>query len=210
MVDLDGHTHLCPVTLDDEGWLDPLAAEKLFEQRDTAIAEATKLRAELERWTSGRRRKGLPVVESVPDGLQVAAGLARSIGTEGGEEHDALLSRAAQTLKNLHDAASYLIVERDTAIRERDEARNLYAETCDVADSYLTQLRAAEGERDAAMRNWVGVQDEYERALPVLESAVALVAWWQKMQPDDSPTHPMAPLAAAVDAYTKEASDGQV
>lgn len=47
--------------------------------------EATELRRALERWESGQRRKGLPTVESVPDGIRYAALLVRAIGTEGGE-----------------------------------------------------------------------------------------------------------------------------
>jgi len=75
--------------------------------------ENARLRDELERWTSGRRRKGLPVVESVPDGLQYAAALVRAQGTEGGEEHDTLLREAGMRLKAIHDAASHLLAERE-------------------------------------------------------------------------------------------------
>jgi len=75
------------VTLDDEGWLDPLAAETLFEQRDTAIAEAQVLRervrvagtesrrliakAEAERDTAIRERDAMrPVVEAAVEWLE--------------------------------------------------------------------------------------------------------------------------------------------
>lgn len=78
----------------------------------TLVREVQRLQAELSRWESGQRRKGLPVVESVPDGLHYAALLARAIGTEGGEEHDHLLAEASQRLKALSDAASYLLAER--------------------------------------------------------------------------------------------------
>lgn len=71
------------------------------------------LERELERWRSGLRRHSWPVVESVPDGLQVAAALARAQGTEGGGDHDRLLAGAAAKLRHLHDAASALLAQRD-------------------------------------------------------------------------------------------------
>ena len=77
----------------------------------TLVREVQRLR-ELFRWESGQRRKGLSVVESVPDGLHYAALLVRAIGTEGGEEHDDLLREASQRLKALADACSYLLAER--------------------------------------------------------------------------------------------------
>lgn len=108
----------------------------------SAIAEAEGLKRELERWTSGQRRKGMPVVTAVPDGLQTAASLARSIGTEGGEEHDALLARASQTMKVLHDAASCLIADRDAmrAVVEAAKAWSRAIEECQSEDD----MRAAE------------------------------------------------------------------
>ena len=77
----------------------------------TLVREVQRLQAELARWESGQRRKGLPVVESVPDGLHYAALLVRAVGTEGGEEHDGLLYGAAVRLKALSDACSYLLAE---------------------------------------------------------------------------------------------------
>lgn len=90
----------------------------------TLVREVQRLQAELARWESGQRRKGLPVVESVPDGLHYAALLVRSIGTEGGEEHDRLLAEASQRLKRLSDLASYLLAaqQRDDEIAEAARA----------------------------------------------------------------------------------------
>ncbi|HEX6970233.1 MAG TPA: hypothetical protein VF174_15670 [Micromonosporaceae bacterium] len=86
-----------------------------------ARAEVERLRAELARWESGQRRKGMPVVESVPDGITYAALLARAQGTEGGEEHDELLREAADRLMRLSVAASNLLAEAQT-VRARTEA----------------------------------------------------------------------------------------
>lgn len=96
-------------------------------------------------------------------------------------------------------AAEKLFEQRDTAIAEAQVLR----ERVRVAGSESRRLIAkAEAERDTAI--W-----ERDAMRPVVEAAQALVGWWRKMQPDESPSHPMAPLAAAVDAYTtKEASDG--
>jgi len=74
--------------------------------------ENTRLRAELDRWTSGQRRKGMLIVESVPDGLEYAARLVRAQGTEGGQEHDDLLRDAGMRLKAISDAASALLAEQ--------------------------------------------------------------------------------------------------
>lgn len=41
---------------------------------------------------------------------------------------------------------------------------------------------------------------ERDAMRPVVEAAKALILWWRKMGPDESPTHPMSPLAAAVDS----------
>jgi hypothetical protein len=47
MVPLDGHTHLCPVTLDDEyreqGWLDPAAADNLQGDLNEALIKVERL-----------------------------------------------------------------------------------------------------------------------------------------------------------------------
>jgi hypothetical protein len=83
-------------------------------------AERDRLREEVSWWESGRRRKGLPVVESVPDGTRYAAYLVRAQGTEGGEDHDNLLVDAAQRLKGLHDAAGHLLAEAFVNRAERD------------------------------------------------------------------------------------------
>jgi hypothetical protein len=101
-------------------------AEGLKRERDEALAEVERLKWELGRWTSGQRWLRMPVVTAVPDGLQTAATLARSIGTEGGEELDALLARASQAMKALHDAASWLIADRD-AMRAVIEAAKAWA-----------------------------------------------------------------------------------
>ena len=83
------------------------------------------LREELRRWESGQRRKGRPVVESVPDGLHYAARLVRAIGTEkAADERDDLLRGASQRLKALSDAASYLLAERQ---RDRRIVQAAYA-----------------------------------------------------------------------------------
>lgn len=78
---------------------------------DWLMADADRLRRELDRWESGQRSKGLPVVESVPDGVTYAARLLHAQGTEGGDEHDDLLRSAAERLKQLSDAASHLLAE---------------------------------------------------------------------------------------------------
>lgn len=95
----------------------PLLAARLLDLE----AEVERLRAELTRWESGQRRKGLPVVESVPDGITYAARLVRAQGTEGGDDHDDLLREAADRLKRLSDAASCLIAERE-ALRAQVES----------------------------------------------------------------------------------------
>jgi hypothetical protein len=77
----------------------------------TLRAERDEARTDLARWESGQRRKGLPTIEAVPDGIQYAAALVRAQGTEGGEEHDNLLVDASQRLKGLHDAAGALLAE---------------------------------------------------------------------------------------------------
>lgn len=142
--------------LADAGWLPPLAAEKLFEQRDTAIDIAVELR-----------------------------------------------TKAEQT-----------IVERDTAIRERDDWRK----TALGLDEYITTqneaIRRLAEERDRAIADLKAfsgeverlyeVEREAERAQPVLEAAKAWVegrTWPSHFPRADA-------LAEAVDAYTKEASDG--
>lgn len=111
----------------------------------TAMAEVEALKEELGWWTSGRRRKGLPTVEAVPDGIQYAAMLARSIGTEGGEEHDRLLSEASQRMKALHDAAAYLIAERDEAraVLEALETELAHGDRRTSLEEQHVRLRAA-------------------------------------------------------------------
>lgn len=117
-----------------EAVVDEMLGERL---RDLLAAEAARdtLRLELARWTSGQRRKGLPIVESVPDGIEYAARLARSIGTEGGEEHDRLLSEASQRMKALHDAAAHLIAEAVVLRAERDRLREAVRRLLDLYDS---------------------------------------------------------------------------
>jgi hypothetical protein len=77
-------------------------------------------RRELERWRSGSLRKSWPVVESVPDGLNYAAALARAQGTEGGDEHDELLRQAAIRLRDMNDAARVLVADRDSSLSGSD------------------------------------------------------------------------------------------
>lgn len=94
------------------------------------------LRAELERWRSGQRRRSWPVVESVPDGMAFAGALVRAQGTEGGDEHDLLLREAAVRLRDLSDVAGQLLALRDRERLSRqawaEEAMRLDHE-CDVA-----------------------------------------------------------------------------
>lgn len=71
-----------------------------------ALVENERLHAELAHWRSGRRTRGVPLPESVPDGLHYAAKLVRAQGAEGGEEHDSLLREASMRLKALHELAS--------------------------------------------------------------------------------------------------------
>lgn len=105
-------------------------AEEVFEEHGRLRDKVAGLRErlaqaerELDRWRSGQRRKGLPTVAAVPDGIPYAARLARAIGTEGGEEHDRLLSEACQRMKGLHDAATTLLAEAVVIRAERDAMR---------------------------------------------------------------------------------------
>jgi hypothetical protein len=83
-----------------------------FAEVERLTQENARLTVELDRWTSGQRRKGMLIIESVPDGLEYAARLVRAQGTEGGEEHDDLLRDAGMRLKAISDAASMLLAEQ--------------------------------------------------------------------------------------------------
>lgn len=93
----------------ESGWSAP--GEQSEVERLTA--EVERLRRDLAAWTSGRRRKAWPRIESVPDAIYHAAELARSQGTEGGEEHDRLLREASQRMKALNDTAQVLLADRE-------------------------------------------------------------------------------------------------
>jgi len=134
----------------------------------TLLAEVERLKWELGRWTSGQRWLRLPVVTAVPDGLHTAAALARSIGTEGGEEHDALLARAAQTMKALHDAASWLIADRDAMRAVVEAAKAWRAAQSDM----FTDVDRSGGVRSAVL--YAAAEDTWDYTIGLIGAVDAL------------------------------------
>lgn len=94
---------------DSEGWLPPLAAERLFEQRDTAITERDQLREQV---------ATLMGLVNLPP---MVIGSEPRVVFEGTGEwaREVLRQRQADA-----EAQARVVDERDTAIRERDEARS--------------------------------------------------------------------------------------
>jgi hypothetical protein len=107
---------------------------------ETLRQELAEARAELGRWRSGQRRKGMPVVDAVPDAITYAAALVRAQGTDGGETHDRLLAEAGQRMKQMHDTATALLAERD-AMRDVVNAARAYRNARYVGDFGLSAER---------------------------------------------------------------------
>ncbi len=151
----DGMTLMAPLLVDGDvvGMVECGRADilDLVESRLTDRRRA-EVERELERWRSGQRRKGLPTIESVPDGIQYAAALARAIGTEGGEDHDRLLAEAGQRLKGMHDAAATLLAE---AVVRRGELTALR----DLRDAVRVLRRHHDRFRDANPLTYEGEGD---------------------------------------------------
>lgn len=104
--------------------------ERLAPMESVLAAEHAALEAaeeELKHWRSGNRRLAWPVIEAVPDGMHYAAELVRAQGTEGGDEHDALLRAAATRLRDLDLAAGPLLADRDRLRTIVDQPRTLEA-----------------------------------------------------------------------------------
>lgn len=128
------------------GWVDP--------------EEAARLRGELGHWTSGRRRKGMPVVESVPDGLQYAVALVREQHADNlAEAQSDLLRDAGIRLRDLSDVASRLLAERDALLPVVEAARAW-------RDWHGTERCVARDGR------WVDVLSKEERALAAAVDAL--------------------------------------
>jgi hypothetical protein len=210
------------IVLNRVGWL---LAEKLtgrpgaehhhrdpLEDAVAVIGQLDGLRAELRHWRQGvfeLRQKMVEAVEHDRQPYPTADAYERACAAY---RHYRALARKA------------VAVAVEYATGDTDEQRQAIAELQagvdagpDLPDGSLyaqvIALRAERDEalelRDAAVRNWVGVQDEYERLLPVLETAKPLVAHAKQSTAPRTPA--FEALIAAVDEWRTqtEAGDGR-
>lgn len=146
--------------------------DRVARERDGEItqltAEVERLQRDLAAWTSGRRRKAWPRIESVPDVVYLAAELARSQGTEGGEEHDRLLREASQRLKALHDTAQVLLADRTVLSGLlRDMARKVsgFRQSLKFADAHVPRWDQIISEHKTEIKRLEENEDFLERAV---------------------------------------------